>query len=321
MVDLINIKERLSGDLPLYISNKLIESHFSLPLGEQRLLYAYISKISEEHLEFPDIELSVSELVEMLDIDINYAVVRDRCRNLLKRFVEIETEEDWIGYQWFSLVHYKKKEGKLKLRINDELKPYLLRLKKEFTRLVTKQVMQFRSVYSIRIYMLCKQYQSIGKRKLELKELRKKLGIDLGQYIKYNDFKKRILEHAQKEINELSDIEIEFEEIKQVRKVTEILFFINVNDKNKIRQDGVHTMHLKSMAEIAEMLTKETRKRWGQEIYLDILQKYNKNTLIELLCAIISGGYDSKQIQNVNTYFDSGLKSIESELRGYSCRC
>lgn len=311
MAYLIDLRGKLNGDLPLYISNKIIEAHFSLPLGEQRLLYAYISKLSEDHTEFPELELSVKEFSEMLEVDLNYKAVRERCRALLKRTVEIETKDEWIGFQWFSLCRYKKKEGRLRLKIHDELKPYLLRLKREFTRLITRQVMQFRSVYSIRIYMLCKQYQSIGKRLITVEELRKKLGIEPGEYKKYNDFKKRVLLQAQKEINALSDIEIEFEEIKQARKVVEILFLIGENAKNEIRENGVHSLQLKSMAELAEMLVKEIRKRWNQEFKVSIIQQYSKSTIIELLCLIMSGNYDGKQINNVTIYFKAALEAIE----------
>lgn len=311
MAYLIDLRGKLNGDLPLYISNKIIEAHFSLPLGEQRLLYAYISKLSEDHTEFPELELSVKEFSEMLEVDLNYKAVRERCRALLKRTVEIETKDEWIGFQWFSLCRYKKKEGRLRLKIHDELKPYLLRLKREFTRLITRQVMQFRSVYSIRIYMLCKQYQSIGKRLITVEELRKKLGIEPGKYKKYNDFKKRVLLQAQKEINVLSDIEFEFEEIKQARKVVEILFLIGENAKNEIRENGVHSLQLKSMAELAEMLVKEIRKRWNQEFKVSIIQQYSKSTIIELLCLIMSGNYDGKQINNVTIYFKAALEAIE----------
>lgn len=315
MAELINVKERLNGDLPLYISNKIIEAHFFLPLGEQRLLYAYISKLSEDHTEFPELELSVKEFSEMLEVDLNYKAVWESCRALLKRTVEIETDEWKVGFQWFSLCQYKKKEGRLRLKIHDELKPYLLRLKKEFTRLITRQVMQFRSVYSIRIYMLCKQYQAMGKRLVNVEELKKKLGIEPGKYKQYADFKRRIIEQAQKEINSLSDIEIEFDEIKKARKVVELLFTISTNTRNEVREEGVHSMQLKSMAELAEMLIKEIRKRWNQELRISIISEYSKSAVIELLCAILSGGYDGKQIYNVNTYFKAALEAIERDLR------
>lgn len=316
MANLIDVRGQLNADLPLYISNKLIEAHFSLPLGEQRLLYTYISKLSEEHIEFPELEISVKEFAAMLEVDLNYKVVKAQCKKLLERVVEIETDEEWLGFQWFSVCRYRHKEGRLKLKIHDELKPYLLRLKKEFTRLITKQVMQFRSVYSIRIYMLCKQYQGIGKRLISIDELKQKLGIGQNEYSLYSNLKKRVLEQALKEINNASDIYIKYEEIKKVRKVTEILFIINDSLLNDIKNDGVvNTFKVKSHSELAFTLIKEIQKRWKQELKLSIVANYSKDVIIELLCAILCGGYDGRNINNVNMYFKAGLDAIEKELK------
>lgn len=311
MADLIYIRNQLSGDLPIYIGNKIIEAHFALPLGEQRLLYAYISKLSEEHIEFPELELSVKEFAEMLEVDLNYKVVRNQCKKLLERVVEIETDEEWIGFQWFSVCRYRHKEGRLRLKIHDELKPYLLRLKKEFTRLITRQVMQFRSVYSVRIYMLCKQYQAIGKRLVDVEELKKKLGIESGEYTLYSNFKNRVLKQAQKEINELSDIRIEFEEIKKARKVNEILFWIDKNTVKEIQENGVQEMFLKDTAELAGTLHKEILKRWKIDMQ-DVLMKYAKKELyIELLCEILRGAYDNTVIKAPRAYFEATLRKME----------
>lgn len=312
----IDVRGQLNIDLPLYISNKLIEAHFSLPLGEQRLLYTYISKLSEEHMKFPELEISVKEFAEMLDIEINYKVIKGQCKKLLERVVEIETDDEWIGFQWFSVARYKHKEGRLKLKIHDELKPYLLRLKKEFTRLLTKQVMQFRSVYSIRVYMLCKQYQAVGKRLISLDELKKKLGIEIGEYKLYGDFKRRVLEQALREINTMSDIYIEYEEIKKARKVVDILFLIHNNTFNNAKREGVaNSFQLKSHSELAMTLIKEINKRWKQELQLLIVANFSKEVIIELLCAILCGGYDGKDIKNVNLYFKAALEAIEKDLK------
>ncbi len=316
MADLIEIKEKISGDLPIYISNKIIEAHFSLPLGEQRLLYAYISKLSEEHIEFPELEISAKEFADMMGFaDPNYKEIKSHVERLMDRRLEIETEEEWVTFHWFSIARYRKREGRLKLKIHDELKPYLLRLKREFTRLISKQVMQFRSVYSIRIYMLCKQYQSIGKRLIGVEELRKKLGIETGQYKLYGHLKSRVLEQAQKEINSLSDIEIQLEEIKQARKVTEIMFYINRNVKNEVKEDGIQTMLLKSTGELAGMLQKEILKRWKVDLQ-DLIIKYpDKEVYIELICEIIRGAYDDKKIEHPRSYFDATLRNIQEDIK------
>lgn len=51
-------------------------------------------------------------------------------------------------------------------------------------------------------------------------------------YINYKDFRVKVLEKAQTEINELTDINIEFEPIKTGRKVTSIKFIIEEKFKN-----------------------------------------------------------------------------------------
>lgn len=312
MAQVINVKKQLNSNYPLYISNKIIEAHFALPISEQRLLYAYISKLTDEHEDFPELELSIKEFTEMIGLaDPNYNEVKLRLRSLMDRRIEIETEEEWVTFHWFSIARYKRKEGMLKLRIHDELKPYLLQLKKEFTRLITKQVMQFKSVYSIRIYMLCKQYQAIGKRSIELEELRKKLGIELGKYSRYNDFKRFVLQQAQKEINAVSDIQIEFEEIKKARKVVEILFFIEKNVKVETAIKGAESFTLKSMAELAGMLLTEIKKRWNVDFPVKYLQQYRKDTIVELLMTILRGVYDEQEISYPIAFFKKALDNIE----------
>jgi len=310
------LKKQLNSELPMYISNKLIEAHFTLTLGEQRLLYMYISKLSEENLDFPELRISVQDFTEMMGLmDPNYHAVKERCKKLLERIVEIETEKEWIGFQWFSVCRYEKGEGRLRLRIHDELRPYLLRLKKEYTRLITKQVMQFGSVYSIRIYMLCKQYQSIGKRLMKIEELKKKLGIDQGKYKQYGHFKKRVLQHAQEEINQKSDIEIGFEEIKKGRKVIEIMFQVEKNIKSEVRNEGIQKWELKSTAELAGILQKEIKKRWKEDIK-DIILKYpEKDVYIEIICEILRGAYDERNIKAPRAYFEATIQNIKEEIK------
>lgn len=86
-----------------------------------------------------------------------------------------------------------------------------------------------------RIYEFLKQYQNIGFRTFKIEDLKALLGIEIGEYKLYGDFKRKILLKAQQEINCESELLIEFEEIKTGRKVTSIKFYITSNKaKNEI---------------------------------------------------------------------------------------
>jgi len=86
--------------------------------------------------------------------------------------------------------------------------------------------MKLRSIYSIRIYELLKQYQSIGKRTITIESLRKMLGIEPDEYKTYNNLKRKVIMVAHKEVNEKTDICFDYKEIKLSRKVNEIEFIV-----------------------------------------------------------------------------------------------
>lgn len=88
--------------------------------------------------------------------------------------------------------------------------------------------MQFKSIHAIRIYELLKQYQNIGKRILSIKEI--KDCCEVNDKLKtYPNFKKKLLLISQREINQKSDMYIEFERIKKSRKIVAIKFKISKN--------------------------------------------------------------------------------------------
>lgn len=71
--------------------------------------------------------------------------------------------------------------------------------------------MKLNSSYAVRIYELLKQYQNIDKRVMSLEDLRDYLGINIEEYKRFTNFEIRILKVAKKEINESTDIIIDYE--------------------------------------------------------------------------------------------------------------
>lgn len=316
MGNLIVIKADNNDDLPVVVSNKIIEAHFSLPLGEQRLLYTYISKLNDELEEFPELNISALEFADMVGLaDPNYSNIRTQVDNLMDRRLAIDTEDEYLTFHWFSVARYVKKEGRIRLKIHDELKPYFLRLRKEFTKFVVGQLIKFKSSYSSRIYMLCKQYQAFGNRLFEIGDLRKTLEIKSDKYKLYGHFKSKILEKAVAEINSTSDIEIKFHEIKEGRKVTEILFEIYKNNKNEaVKERIMENYNALPSQEISMMVKEEIKKRWQEDFTIAELIRYEKETLLELLSLILRGIYEDKKILAPRVYFKSTLDKIEMSI-------
>lgn len=80
--------------------------------------------------------------------------------------------------------------------------------------------MRLKSSYAVRVYGLLKQYESIGRRKINIKDLRDYLGIEKEECTRFDNFEARVLAPAQEEINENTDILIYYDKIKTQKNIS-----------------------------------------------------------------------------------------------------
>ena len=104
-----------------------------------------------------------------------------------------------------------------------------LDLSREFTSISLEYALLLNSVYAGRLYDLLKQYQTIGERIIALDDLRKMLELQ-DKYPQFKDVRVNVLEVAQREINEKTDISITWKPIKESRKVVAIHFMVEANN-------------------------------------------------------------------------------------------
>jgi plasmid replication initiation protein len=104
--------------------------------------------------------------------------------------------------------------GVVEATFHPDLKPYLLRLKNRFLMYDMKNVLNISSANSIRMYELLKSFEGIRERTFYVEELKEILGVEQ-KYDRYYNFKKRIIEQAQKDLFKHTDIAFTFDEIKK----------------------------------------------------------------------------------------------------------
>jgi Initiator Replication protein len=221
-------KKALPNSLIVTQSNKLVESRYNLPLGEQRLILTMIARIQPDDEDFKPYRIRVHEFAEFMGIDKNHVYVecKKTTEKLLTRVISIEEPDGLLQIGWLSSAKYIDGTGMVNLTFDPLLKPYLLQLKSNFTSCKLAMLLSFKSQYTMRIYTLLKQYEKLKTREIEIDVLRDMLGIGKEQYSDFCDFRKRILLPTQKELAEKADLYFEFEEIKYGRRVGAILFHI-----------------------------------------------------------------------------------------------
>lgn len=211
-------------------SNTLIEARYKLTLIQQKIILLMASLINTKDEDFKFYQVPVKDIKKLLKIeDRKYQsfnqLLKDSVVNLIKTPLFIENKETgrWIALPWIASAEYIPGKGIIEFEFSEKLKPYLLQLKTVYKSYRLKYVINLRSTYSIRIYELLKQYEVVGNRKIQLDELKKKLGVD-DKHKRYNNFKRKCLEVAKKELAEKSDISFDYKEITTARKVTAIDF-------------------------------------------------------------------------------------------------
>ncbi|MFZ4773726.1 MAG: replication initiation protein [Terrimicrobiaceae bacterium] len=220
-------------------SNFLIEASYRLSAIEQKIILTLATKIKKTDRGFQKYFFNLGELGDFLGLKTNsdYAYLREVTKNLLSRVLTLKKEESTLQTHWLEAVEYFDSRGAVALNFNPELKPFLLQLKSNFTKYQLKYAILLKSLFSIRVYELLKQYEKIGYRDFLLEELRQRVGIKKDEYPLYGNFKAKVILVAQKELEAKTDISFKFEEIKVGRGVGKIRFYIKSNETGKAQLD------------------------------------------------------------------------------------
>ena len=114
------------------------------------------------------------------------------------------------------------------------MEPYLFELRNRYTQYKLQNVLVFRGKYAIRLYEILRSYitqsdldNDIEKDiDIDLEELRSVLAVS--SYPRWADFDRFVIKPAIDEINQCAeDIHIEYEPLKNGRKVEKIIFIIS----------------------------------------------------------------------------------------------
>lgn len=217
-------------------SSALIEAHYkqTYTVQELRTVLWMISEIHKEDYfnpkkyEHKAIGISAKQYADLMGISVKN-VYRDaeKIADTLgsKRFT-IQTEDGWINLGWISSMQYKHTEGMINVLVDPNLLPYIIDLKK-YTSFRLENVLNLNSSHAIKIYQLLVHCLWQGEKTIALDDLRSVLGISNSKsYLAYKGVKQRVLEISKREINEKTDLNISYSEIKKGRKVEAIKFKI-----------------------------------------------------------------------------------------------
>ena len=211
--------------------NALTNASYSLSLIEQRLILLAIvdARKSGHGINTNDpLIIAANDYAKQFSTHRNtaYQALQEACDHIFdRRFSYLLTNEkgktERVVTRWVSEVRYVDDEAIVKLIFSPSVVPLITELEKHFTQYELEQVAGLNSAYAVRLYEILMSWRGSRKTELiELQELRNRLGVEGNEYLRMSDFKRRVLDLAKKQINEHTDITVNYKQHKNGRKIT-----------------------------------------------------------------------------------------------------
>ena len=184
--------------------------------------YLQPRQLKREHI------LTAKEFSELFNVSLSncYSILKQAVDKLMKTDVKVERlelKEIW-RINICSMAKYNKTEGSITVKFTDDIMPYLAQVKERFVLYSLKEIANFGSLYTTRLYELIQEFKETGWMLKSVDQLREVLAV--GEKFKaYKDFKQRTFAHACQEINNNYDMGLRFEELKEGRKIVAVKFF------------------------------------------------------------------------------------------------
>lgn len=231
-------------------SNEIVHAKYHFSLWQKRVFMYFVSLIDKDATEFGLQKVYIADLIRFFEAEQNgtvQSIIENVPRQLFETAIQVPYRDD-DGNERFGEVRlitkYTKPQDRkpgnsyIELKFNEDLKPHLLDLKKQFSKYELRYIVHLQSAHAIRIYEILKSHQYRGQIELDVDFLKTILEVD-NKYKLYGDFKRKIIDKAQQEMSANCDIGFVYDEIKSGKKVVTLRFTIFENkgdDKNAPRK-------------------------------------------------------------------------------------
>lgn len=233
--------------------NELIQrSRNSMPPQQYKLLLYMISKIKRDDEADKDglHYVSIQEFCKVCNMDYtsgkNYSDLKKAAIEIDKQYALLKLPDikKEVRLRWFNRLYLNYGSGIIEYSWHEDIKPFLFHLVSNYTQYQIMYALGLQQKYSLYLYELLMSRKNEKRGfDIDLEEL--KLNIAASHYKKWDDFRKRALEPAIKEINEYTDIRA---------------IYAPRPAKGKTRGTGIIHFFIKEAVEISEAEALESKE-------------------------------------------------------------
>lgn len=233
-----------AGKLQVTMSNALTTAAQGLSLAEKRVMMYAVAKLdsfkNDGGTPAGTVKLVAHDYAEQFDVDANtaYEQLKQAGKGIFNRYIRFFEEgrkgPEEVMIRWVSSARYSPGMGTVTLRFTQEVAPHLLQLKAQFTTYKLAQASALRSIYSWRLLELLSQSAGTGWRQISIDEFHHAMETPVGYKANFKILRQRVIEPAVKELIEKDGWLIDWQPIKEGRKVAALRFDFKRDPQGKL---------------------------------------------------------------------------------------
>lgn len=220
-------------------ANTLIGGKQALKVNSAKLIRSAIMQVVKEDSELKTYTITIDQMAELFGVSKSnlYRDIQDITDDIFSNpvFLKLETKKKtaWVKIPWVTRCEYHSDMG-VAIKLNDELKPYLINLKKHYTQYELADVLTMKSIYGIRIYELLQEARMSQNMPLEgvditlsVQTIREACDCE-DKYPTFSNFRARVIDAAVNDINKFTNFRVVYSYQKQGKNVVGIIFHMNM---------------------------------------------------------------------------------------------
>lgn len=217
----------------VYKANEIVQlKRFELSTLEQKIVAYMVSLIKKDQENLEYVDASINDLCLLMGIEPgngkNIQSLKDAIRKLANKSEWAEVykggERCETLVRWIEKPTFFYRSGIVRLKLDEDLKPYLIGLENRYTQYELENILAMQSKYGIRLFELCKSFESQGFFEKTLEEFRAIFAVT--GYGRWAEFKRNVLDMAVSEINRLTDVNVTWKAKMRGRAVYSIIFCV-----------------------------------------------------------------------------------------------
>jgi plasmid replication initiation protein len=217
----------------------LINAAYTLDLVEQRLILMSIVAVRDSD-KVITAELALTVRAEDYASQFNvtrqaaYMALKEASDGLFDRYFSYQKMSEkgnveHVKSRWVSAVSYIDAEAAVNIKFAADVIPLITRLEKQFTSYDLEQVSGLSSTFAVRLYEQLMTWRSTGKTpEISLADLRDRLGVMEGNLTRIDNFKRKVLDFAIRQVNEHTNMTASYEQHKRGRIVSGFSFSFTI---------------------------------------------------------------------------------------------